>query len=148
MRRSLRAVLLGAAVALVFSGGIAHAQLADGTTKVVGIFSGANTTTAVATLPAAAAGSGKTTYICSLQISGLGATAASGQPVTVATLTGGITATYYYGFVAGAALSNPPLIVGYSPCIPASAPAAGIVVTATGAAGNTQTSIVVTGYQY
>jgi hypothetical protein len=130
----------------------AHAQIAcpdpfsarGVCTPITGVFSGADTTTAAATLAGTA---GKTTYICSVTVSGLGATAATPVTVTVATLAGGNTMSYSYVFPLGATVPSTPLAVNYNPCIPAGAAATAITVTVPGAAGNTATQINATGYQ-
>jgi hypothetical protein len=115
-----------------------------GATPVGNAFSGADTATAAATLPAAA---GKFTYICGFTVSGLGATSATPVSVSVATLTGSVTPNYSYVFAAGAAVLNTFLNVTYSPCVPASAVNSTIAVTVPGAAGNTATQINAWGYQ-
>jgi hypothetical protein len=118
---------------------------APGASTVVGSTTGANTTTQVATLAGAAA---KTTYICGFTVSGNGATAAAGTNVAVTGVVGGVTLNYQYGFVAGAGLPNPPLIVAFNPCMPSTAVNTSIVVTVTGAAGNTVTNTVANGFQF
>jgi hypothetical protein len=127
------------------SGGTGPGGNPAGATPVTGVFSGADTTTAAATLAGAA---GHTTYICNFTVSGLGATAQTPVTVTVATLTGGNTLSYSYVFVAGATLPNTPLAVNYTPCLAASAAATAITVTVPGAAGNTATQINASGYQF
>lgn len=116
-----------------------------GSTPVTGVFSGADTTTAAATLPAGAAG--VTTYICGFTVSGLGSTAGGPVTVTVATLAPGSTLSYSYVFTASAATPNTPLAINYNPCLPASAAAAAITITVPGQAGNTATQINASGFQ-
>jgi hypothetical protein len=97
----------------------------------------------VATLPAVAA---KTTYISGFDVTGSGATAGSVVSVTVAGLLGG-TATYTLSVVAGAALANPPLLIQFSPPLPASAVNTAIVVTCPAlGAGNTNNTVNAYGY--
>jgi hypothetical protein len=125
----------------VAGGGLA---LPTGATPITGTFSGADTTTAAATLAGVAS---KTTYICSFTVTGLGATAATPVTVTVATLIGSTTLSYTYFFPAGAAVPSQPLVINYSPCIASNAVNTAITITVPGAAGNTATQINATGYQ-
>jgi hypothetical protein len=118
--------------------------LPSGAIPVTGTFSGADTTTQAVTLAGTA---GKTTYICSFSVSGLGATAATSVTVTVATLAGASTLSYSYFYQAGATVANTPLSVNYTPCIAANAAATAITITVPGAAGNTQTQINASGFQ-
>jgi hypothetical protein len=111
---------------------------------VLGVFSGANTASATAILPAAI---GKTTYVCGLTISGLGATALTPVVATIATLVGGLTSSISYVYPAGATVAATPIIIQLALCIPASAINTAITVTVPGAAGNTATQISVSGYQ-
>ncbi len=120
------------------------ASLPAGAVPIAGTFSGADTSTAAATLAGTA---GKTTSICSFSVSGLGATAATPVTVTVATLTGGGTLSYSYLFQTGATAVNTPLTVNYSPCLAANTPNTAITVTIPGAAGNTATQINASGFQ-
>jgi hypothetical protein len=114
-------------------------------TPITAVFSGADTTTAAATLAAPSAG--KFDYICGYTVSGLGSTAGGGVSVTVATLAGGNTLTYSYVFAAAVGAQNTPISFTYNPCIPASAAVAAITVTVPGQAGNTATQINAWGYQ-
>lgn len=79
-------------------------------------------------------------YLAGFQITGAGATVALPVSVTVAGLLGG-TRTFNYTFVAGALLANTPLIVRFTPPLPASAVNTAIVVTCpssgTGGTNNT-----------
>lgn len=100
--------------------------------------------TATATLAAA---TGKVTYICGFAITSTGSTAAA---VVAPTVTGIITGTmtFAYASVAGATLSNQPLIVPFAECMPASAPNTTIVVSMpTLGAGNTNATVNAWGYQ-
>jgi hypothetical protein len=106
-------------------------------------FNGANTTSQAVSI---AGKPGRTAYICSLRVSGLGATAAKSVAVTVATLASSPTLTYQYNYPAGAKTIAPPLEKSFSPCLPSSTVGNSITVTVPGAAGNTQTDVVVTGY--
>lgn len=91
-------------------------------------------------------GSGKTMYITGFEITGAGATAAAAVTVTVAGLLGG-TRSYTYGFVAGAALMNQPLIPQFFPALPASAVDIAIVVTCpAGGTGALLNTVVAHGY--
>src|SRR5258708_17429763 len=118
MRRLLATVLLWAAMvscALAQSSNFNPAY-PPRAVAVVGVNSGADTTTLAASLPASP---GTTTYICGFTVSGNGATAAAGTAVTVATLASGVTATYQYGFVTGGGLAKPVLATLYVSCGPA-----------------------------
>jgi len=100
--------------------------------------------TAAATLAAA---SGKVTYICGFAITSTGST---GAAVVAPTVTGIVTGTltFAYASVAGATLSNQPLIVPFGTCMPASAPNTAIVVSVpTLGAGNTNTTVNAWGYR-
>lgn len=101
--------------------------------------------TATATLGAV---QGKTTYICGFAITSAGSTAAAVVAPTVTNVVGG-TQTYEYATVAGATLANAPLIVPFSPCLPASAVNTSIAVSLPSlGAGNTNASVNAWGYQY
>ena len=100
--------------------------------------------TATATLAATAA---KTTYITGFDITGGGATAAS---VVVATVTGllGGTMSYAIAVPAGVTLGITPLIVNFSPPLPASAVNTAIVVSVPSlGAGNTNCVANARGFQ-
>lgn len=100
--------------------------------------------TATATLAGVAS---KTTYIAGFQITSSGSTgAAVVSPTITGTVTG--TLTYTYATVAGATLSNQPLVVTFNPPIPASATNTGIAVALPSlGAGNTNATVVAHGYQ-
>jgi hypothetical protein len=148
MQRLLAAVLIWAAMvscALAQSSGFNPAY-PPRATAVAAVSSGADTTTASASIPAAP---GQTSYVCGFTVSGLGATAGTNVTVTVGPLaTAGSNFSYPYVFAAGATLLNTMLAVSYLPCIPANAQNTAITVTVPGAAGNTSTNINVQGYQF
>lgn len=99
---------------------------------------------AVATL---AANATRTTYICGARIMSSGSTAASVvTPTIVGTVTGTMNLTY--ASVAGATLSNQPVLLVFSPCIPGSAVNTAVVVTLPAlGAGNTNATVSANGYQ-
>jgi hypothetical protein len=111
---------------------------------VAAVFSGADTTTQNVALAGIA---NKTTYICGLSVSGLGATGLTIISVTVASLAPGVTMTFQYVMPAGATIQTTPLAVNFAMCLPASASGTAITVTVPGAAGNTATQINAWGYQ-
>lgn len=80
-----------------------------------------------------------TVYLAGFEITGSGATAGLPVAVTVTGLLGG-TRTYIYTFATGALVANTPLIVQFTPPLPASAVNTAIVVSCpaggTGAANN------------
>lgn len=99
---------------------------------------------AAATLAAAA---GETTYIAGFEVCGSGATAGLPVIVTVAGLLGG-TRSYIYTFAAGVLVGNNPLVVSFTPPLPASAANTTIVVTCpAGGIGNTHNAVVAHGYR-
>lgn len=99
---------------------------------------------AAATLPAA---TGKVTYICGFAITSTGSTAAAVVAPTVTSVIGG-TMTFAYASVAGATLSNQPLVPAFNPCLPATAPNTTIVVSMPSlGAGNTNATVNAWGYQ-
>lgn len=79
-----------------------------------------------------------TVYLAGFEVNGAGATAGLGVGVTVAGVIGG-TRTYAYNFETGAAVGNQPLVVQFTPPIPAAAVNTPIVITcpASGAGGLT-----------
>lgn len=100
--------------------------------------------TATATLAGAAS---LTTYITGFEFTSAGSTAAA---VVTITVTGTISGTlsYTYVTVAGATLANQPLVVQFSPPIPASAVNTSIVVSCPSlGAGNTNATMVAHGYR-
>ena len=101
-------------------------------------------TNAVATLAAA---SGKTTWITGFTCTASGATAASVVEVTVAGVISG-TMTFTFVAPAGATTAAVPLAVAFPYPVPASAVNTAIVVTLPAlGAGNTNASVVATGFQ-
>lgn len=109
----------------------------DGATPVTASSGDIAAGTAAAALPAVA---GKTNYITGFTVTGSGATVGA---VVAVTVVGGIsgTMTFTYTAIAGAVLSNQPLIVSFPYPIPASAVNTAITVSCptlgTGAAHNT-----------
>lgn len=140
---SLLALLAFSSVALGQSSNV-NSTYPPGAIAVTGAFSGADTASASASL---AASPGRTTYVCGVKVSGLGATALTNVIATVATVAGGNTLSYQYSMPAGATVVATPVDIAYTPCIPASAQNAAITVTVPGGAGNTSTAIAVYGYQ-
>jgi hypothetical protein len=110
----------------------------------MGVFAGANTSSASATLPAAV---GKTTFVCGFTISGLGATSATPVVATIANLVGGVTASITYVYVATATNPTTPINIQLAVCMPANAVNTALTLTVPGAAGNTATQITVHGFQ-
>jgi hypothetical protein len=99
---------------------------------------------AAATLAGAAS---VTTYITGFEVTGAGATAASVVNITVTGTISG-TLTYTLAVAAGATLSNQPLVIQFSPAIPASAVNTSIVVSCPSlGAGNTNNTVVAHGYR-
>ena len=94
-----------------------------------------------------AAASGKTTYISGFEVTGLGATGASGITITV---TGTITGTlnYVLPIPAGVTLGVAPLIVEFARPIPASAVNTAVVVNVPSfGSGNTLAAATAHGFQ-
>ena len=94
-----------------------------------------------ATLPAVA---GKTTYTCSFQIAA-NATAAASVPATVTGTIGG--SLNYFEPVTATTAAGVPLIVSFSPCVPASTTNTPIAVNAGAAGTGGVTAVTATGYQ-
>lgn len=100
--------------------------------------------TAAATLPGAA---GKTTYLTAFHATGSGSTLGLCVSVTVTGVVGG-PLTYTYSFPIGILLGAAPLIVPFDPPLPASAQNQAITVSMpAGGLGNTNASVVATGFQ-
>ena len=100
--------------------------------------------TATATITSA---SGKTAYITGFSVTGTGATVALPVSVTVTGVLGG-TLTYTYAAIAGALLSNQPLVVAFDPPLPASATNTNIVVSCPSlGVGATNNTVVAQGYR-
>ena len=127
-----------------FGQGYPRDQYGNIAQAVVGTFSGADVGGQTASLPAAV---GKTTYICGLNIGGLGATGAATIQVTVSPLVGNQTMTFQYQMPSGNNSVAPVTSGSFSPCIPANAANTAINVSVGGAAGNTSTQVNVYGYQ-
>ena len=100
-------------------------------------------TSATATLAAVA---GKTTYLCGIQATYTGATAAgAGTVVATNTITGSL--NYVVPQAAIATNTQTPTIVTFLPCVPASAVNTTIPVAATLGAGTTNTAVTLNGFQ-
>jgi hypothetical protein len=126
--------------------GAGNAGYPPGSTPISAVFSGADTTTATATLTGAA---GQFTYICGFTLSGQGATAATTVSPAVTGLTNTLTVTGGFTFVVSAAAFDVPVSYTFpvGTCQPSSAVNTNIVVTLPGAAGNTQANIYAWGYR-
>lgn len=108
--------------------------------------SSGNVAAAAATATLAGAAS-LTTYITGFEFTSAGSTAAA---VVTITITGTISGTlhYTYSSVAGATLANQPLVIQFSPPIPASAVNTSIVVSCPSlGTGNTNATMVAHGYR-
>ena len=127
-----------------FGQGYPRDQYGNVAQAVVGTFSGADPGGQTVTLPGAI---GKTTYICGLNVGGLGGTGAATVQITVGPLVGNQTFTFQYSFPSGNNAVAPITSGSFSPCIPGNAPNTGITVSVGGAAGNTSTQVNVYGYQ-
>lgn len=106
-----------------------------------------NQANATATATLAASSTGATTYITGFAITASGATAAS---VVTATVSGVVTGTMHYTFVAvaGATAACQPLIVQFPDPIPASAANTAIAVALPAlGSGNTNATVVAYGFQ-
>jgi hypothetical protein len=126
---------------IVSPGGAGAAGFPTGATPVTNSATG--TTTATATLPAAA---GKTTYLCGFQATYTGATAAGAGTVQATnTISGSL--NYVAAQVAITNNNQVPIIVTFSPCVPASAVNTTIPVAATLGAGTTNTAVTANGFQ-
>ena len=100
--------------------------------------------TATATL---AATPGYLNRICGFEITSSGSTGAAVVSGTVTGVAGG-TMTFTYTTVAGATLANAPLVVPFTPCVPASAPNTAIAVSLPSlGAGNTNATVSAQGYR-
>jgi hypothetical protein len=101
--------------------------------------------TATATLPATP---GRYTYICGFSITSAGSTAAAVVSPTVTSVVGG-TMTYTYTSVAGVTLANVPLIITFTPCLPAATANTTIPVSMPSlGSGNTNTTVTAWGFQW
>jgi|RhiMetdeSRZDD1v2_1073273.scaffolds.fasta_scaffold165827_3 hypothetical protein len=102
--------------------------------------------TATATL-AANSDARKITYICGFAATSGGATSAAVVNLTVTNVITG-TQTYTYGANTGAGVPTAPLVVQFSPCLPATGPSTTIVVSMPSlGAGNTNASVNAWGFQ-
>lgn len=119
-------------------------QYPSGATPITAASGNVAAGTATATLAAVAA---KTTFICGFSITSAGSTAAAVvSPTVTGTITG--TLTFTYVSVAGVTLANQPLVVPFSPCVPASAVNTTIPVALPSlGAGNTNATVNAWGYQ-
>lgn len=119
---------------LPFSSGVTYSTVSTGNVA---------NTIAVATLPAVA---GRTNYVTGFMITSAGTTSASIVNPTVVGVVGG-TILFTYVSVAGATLSNAPLVVTFPNPVPASGPntAIQVVLPALGA-GNTNASVTAFGF--
>lgn len=126
------------------SGTINFASLYPATaTSVISASGNVANATASATLAGVAA---KTTYISGFEVTGAGATVGLPVVVTVTGLT--TTLSYIYSAIAGALLANTPLLVAFSPPLPASGVSTSIVVSCPPLGlGNTNNAVVARGYQ-
>lgn len=89
----------------------------------------------------------KQAFLSGFEVTGAGATTALPVSVTVTGIAGG-TLTYSYTAIAGVLLANQPLVVQFSPPIPASAINTAIVVSCpTLGSGNTKNTTNAHGYQ-
>lgn len=119
-------------------------QYPSGATPIIGSSGNVANAVATATLPNPA--TRRLAYITGFEVTGAGATAADAVTVTVAGILGGPLA-YTYSAVAGVAVENTPLIVSFSPALPASANGVDISVSCPAlGAGNTNNTIVAHGY--
>ncbi len=117
-----------------------------GSTPVTGVFTGANTAGQSASLAAVA---NVVNYLCTFNITGLGATAATPVTPTISGLSNGNTFTYTgaFSYALGATVVDAPFSGTFAPCQAANAVNTAIVVTVPGAAGNTNFSINLAGYR-
>jgi hypothetical protein len=118
-------------------------QFAPGTVAITATSGNVAAATASATL---AGTQNRTTYLCGLFVSGLGAT--SGAAV-LGTVTGVVaTTTFNVGVPAGATVPITPHVIAFLPCIPATALNTNIVVSVPSfGAGNTNASVLAWGVQ-
>jgi hypothetical protein len=101
--------------------------------------------TATATLPAS---QGRYTYICGFSATGAGATAAAVVNITVTNVTGG-TMTYTFSAASGVAVTDTPVIVNFTPCLPSASVNSTVVVSMPSlGAGNTNAAVNAWGYQW
>lgn len=123
--------------------GLAIGGLPAGATATQASSGNVANASAAATLTGVAA---KTMYLSGIMITGGGATAAALVNATITGLLGG-TATLTVGAVAGATLANTPILIDFSPALPASAVNTSIVLTVPAlGAGNTNSAVTAYGY--
>lgn len=91
---------------------------------------------------------GQTTYISGFDVTGTGATAASGITVTAGVLIGNLTGNYTLGVPAGNVTPITPLTIQFTPPIPAVSANANITVSApTFGAGNLKATVNAYGFR-
>jgi hypothetical protein len=125
--------------------GAGNAGYPPGSTPLAAAFSGADTTTQAALITAPA---NQFPYVCGFEVSGLGATGLTqvAPSLTQVSVTGALTFTFEYTFVAGAGLPNTPLQRTFTPCLRGGPTGGSITLNVPGAAGNTSTLINIWGY--
>jgi large repetitive protein len=142
------------ALAFAFALALASSSLAQvppspgGTTTGVPITaSSGNVAAATATATLAAGGANKITYICGFQATAGGATAAASVTLTVTNLVTG-TMSFTYGAQTGVGVPTVPLVVPFTPCLPANAANTTIVVSMPSlGTGNTNATVSAWGFQ-
>jgi hypothetical protein len=154
MKKFRHALLLAAALAVFAShanaqvvGGVrgsGSAGYPPGATPQIGITNGADTTGVGASITPSAS---QYAYLCSFEINGLGATAATTVTPTISGTAGGApTFQGQYTFPLGATVVATPLIRSYSQCMRGAGLGQALNINVPGAAGNTTTNITVYGY--
>ena len=149
---SLLALRRSIAIALAITLGLAIGQArAGGDTgypkDVFAVTAASGNVAAAAATATIAAAAGRRNFLCGFTMTSTGSTAAAVVNPTVTGLMS-TTHTYVYASVAGATLANQPLVVTFSPCIPASADGVAITVTLPSlGAGNTNAATTAWGYR-
>jgi hypothetical protein len=147
MLKSLR-YLASALLLLLASPAFSQSAAPDTSSQRISVSASSGTVaaaTATATLPATP---GRYTFICGFSITSAGSTGAAVVAPTVTSVVGG-TMTYTYTTVAGATLANAPLVVSFTPCVPATAANTTIPVSVPSlGAGNTNTTVSAWGFQW
>lgn len=105
----------------------------------VGAVGAGSTAAVVGTLPAAP---GRTTYLCNVDVSAIGGTAAVG-PITIAGVNGG--SLIYQG--SASAAGGPVLTRTFTPCLPAATPNTAISITTTADGTATAVNVSASGFQ-
>jgi len=147
----IKRILFGIALAISLAGS-AFAQVPSnqGVATVPGIpisASSGNVVAATATATFAAGRANRFTYICGFAATAGGATAAATVNLTVTNFVTG-TMTYNYGAQTGAGVPTAPLVVNFTPCLPANAVNTTIVVSMPSlGTGNTNAAVNAWGYQ-